>query len=160
MTTLQETIQIERPALEVFDYVADFSTCEQWDSTATRSTRLDAGPLPSPEAPMGVEIETSKPGDGTTFPQRGQTVTVHYTGTLASDGSKFDSSLDRGSPFEFVLGQGVVIKGWDRGVKGMKVGGKRKLTIPPDLGYGERGFPPVIPANAVLVFEVELLDVR
>jgi FKBP-type peptidyl-prolyl cis-trans isomerase FkpA len=88
----------------------------------------------------------------------GKRVSVHYTGTL-TDGSKFDSSLDRGKPFQFVLGSGQVIKGWDQGVAGMRVGGKRKLTIPPDLGYGARGFPPVIPANATLVFEVELLKV-
>ncbi len=88
----------------------------------------------------------------------GKRVQVHYTGTLTS-GQKFDSSLDRGRPFAFVLGAGQVIQGWDQGVQGMRVGGKRKLTIPPELGYGARGFPPVIPANATLVFEVELLDV-
>lgn len=89
----------------------------------------------------------------------GKTVSVHYTGTL-TDGSKFDSSLDRGRPFEFQLGAGRVIKGWDQGVLGMKVGGKRKLTIPSDLAYGARGFPPVIPPNSTLVFEIELLGVR
>ena len=88
----------------------------------------------------------------------GQKVSVHYTGTL-TDGSKFDSSLDRGRPFEFVLGAGRVIKGWDQGVAGMKVGGKRRLTIPSDLAYGSRGFPPVIPADATLIFEIELLGV-
>ena len=89
----------------------------------------------------------------------GKTVSVHYTGTL-TDGSKFDSSIDRGKPFEFQLGAGRVIKGWDQGVVGMKVGGKRKLTIPSDLAYGARGFPPVIPPDSTLVFEIELLGVR
>ena len=88
----------------------------------------------------------------------GQRVSVHYTGWLTS-GAKFDSSLDRGQPFAFQLGRGQVIKGWDQGVAGMKVGGKRKLTIPPELGYGSRGFPGAIPPNSTLVFEVELLGV-
>lgn len=88
----------------------------------------------------------------------GKRVSVHYTGWL-TNGSKFDSSLDRGKPFQFTLGGGQVIQGWDQGVVGMKVGGKRKLTIPAELGYGPRGFPPVIPPNSTLVFEVELLGV-
>ena len=105
-----------------------------------------------------LQIEDQLVGNGPAA-ESGQTVSVHYTGTLP-DGSKFDSSLDRGRPFEFTLGLGRVIKGWEQGVLGMKVGGKRKLVIPPDLGYGPRGFPPVIPANATLHFEIELLGVR
>jgi FKBP-type peptidyl-prolyl cis-trans isomerase len=88
----------------------------------------------------------------------GKRVTVHYVGTLV-DGSKFDSSRDRGKGFSFGLGAGEVIRGWDEGVAGMKVGGLRKLTIPPQLGYGDRGYPPVIPPRSTLIFEVELLSV-
>ena len=105
-----------------------------------------------------LQIDDLSPGTGTEATE-GRTVSVHYTGTL-TNGEKFDSSLDRGRPFEFTLGAGRVIKGWEQGVRGMKVGGKRKLTIPPELGYGARGFPPVIPANATLVFEIELLGVK
>ncbi len=89
----------------------------------------------------------------------GRLISVHYTGTLA-DGTKFDSSKDRGTPFEFTLGAGEVIQGWDQGFNGMKVGGKRRLTIPPSLGYGEAGAGDVIPPNATLIFEVELLAVK
>ena len=106
----------------------------------------------------GLQYEDLKVGDGQVA-ENGQTVSVHYTGWL-TDGTKFDSSLDAGKPFEFALGAGQVIRGWDEGVKGMKVGGKRKLTIPPDLGYGAQGAGGVIPPNATLVFEVELLGVR
>jgi FKBP-type peptidyl-prolyl cis-trans isomerase FkpA len=104
-----------------------------------------------------LQIENLKDGAGDEA-VAGQTVSVHYVGTL-TDGSTFDSSRTRGKPFSFKLGAGQVIGGWDQGVAGMKVGGLRKLTIPPELGYGARGFPPVIPANSTLVFEVELLGV-
>ena len=106
---------------------------------------------------MDLVIEDLKQGAGMEA-QSGKSVTVHYVGTL-TDGKKFDSSRDRGKGFSFRLGAGQVIKGWDQGVSGMKVGGLRRLTIPAHLAYGERGFPPVIPPNATLVFEVELLDV-
>jgi len=104
-------------------------------------------------------IEDLRPGTGAEA-KAGHAVSVHYTGTL-TDGKKFDSSRDRGKPFEFKLGAGQVIQGWDQGVAGMKIGGLRKLTIPPHLGYGERGAGGgSIPPNATLVFEVELLGLR
>ncbi len=106
----------------------------------------------------GLVIEELVEGGGDAA-SAGNSVTVHYTGWL-TDGTKFDSSKDRHEPFDFSLGAGQVIKGWDEGVAGMKVGGKRKLTIPPQLGYGSRGAGGVIPPDATLVFEVELLAVR
>lgn len=105
-----------------------------------------------------LEIKDLKVGEGAEA-KEGSAVSVHYTGTLKS-GKKFDSSLDRKEPFQFTIGQGQVIKGWEKGVVGMKVGGKRKLTIPYDLAYGEAGKPPDIPPRATLVFEIELLDVK
>ncbi|MBI3965396.1 MAG: FKBP-type peptidyl-prolyl cis-trans isomerase [Chloroflexi bacterium] len=112
----------------------------------------------SVKTPSGLEYEDVVVGTGEEA-RAGRTVSVHYTGRL-TNGTKFDSSVDRGQPFEFPLGAGRVIRGWDEGVAGMKVGGKRKLTIPPDLGYGARGAGNVIPPNATLVFDVELLAVR
>lgn len=106
----------------------------------------------------GLQYEDLQVGNGTEATGAGQTVFVHYTGWL-EDGTKFDSSHDRNEPFSFPLACGYVIKGWDEGVQGMKIGGKRKLTIPSDLGYGPQGAGGVIPANATLIFEVELLEI-
>lgn len=144
--------------------------------------RLSQEPRP-PDAPEETTGANSSEGDGKSFQtgngvpagtgklekkdlkvgtgaeaKPGQMVTVHYRGTL-TNGTKFDASYDRGEPFTFTLGQGQVIKGWDQGVAGMKVGGRRKLIIPSDLGYGPGGSPPKIPGNATLVFEIELLKV-
>jgi FKBP-type peptidyl-prolyl cis-trans isomerase len=113
----------------------------------------------APQNGSGLMIEEVKTGEGA-LATKGKMVSVHYTGTL-TNGTKFDSSLDRGQPIEFLLGAGQVIKGWDQGIEGMKVGGKRKLTIPPELGYGARGTPGgPIPPNATLVFDVELVAVK
>ncbi len=106
----------------------------------------------------GLEIKEVKKGKGKKA-KSGQSVSVHYTGWL-TDGTKFDSSLDRGQPITFQLGSGQVIKGWDEGVAGMKVGGKRSLTIAPDLAYGAAGRPPVIPPNSTLKFDVELVKIE
>jgi FKBP-type peptidyl-prolyl cis-trans isomerase FkpA len=104
-----------------------------------------------------MKVETITAGQGPS-PKHGSTVTVHYTGWL-TDGTKFDSSVDRDEPFAFVLGTGQVIQGWDQGVVNMRVAEKARLTIPPDLAYGEAGYPGAIPPNATLVFEVELLSI-
>jgi len=112
--------------------------------------------------PSGLKMTDTVVGTGAT-PRRGQTCVMHYTGWLYQNGAKgqkFDSSLDRGRPFEFPIGMQRVIPGWDEGVATMKVGGKRTLIIPPELGYGSRGAAGVIPPNATLIFEVELLDVK
>lgn len=112
--------------------------------------------------PSGLQIVDTTVGTGAS-PKTGQTCVMHYTGWLYQNGqkgAKFDSSLDRGKPFEFRIGVGMVIKGWDEGVSTMKVGGKRSLIIPAELGYGARGAGGVIPPNATLLFEVELLDIK
>lgn len=110
----------------------------------------------------GLQMIDTKPGTGAS-PKQGQTAVVHYTGYLNDNGAKgkkFDSSVDRGQPFEFPVGAGRVIKGWDEGVASMKIGGKRTLIVPPQLGYGDRGAGGVIPPNATLIFDVELLGVK
>ena len=114
------------------------------------------------ETPSGLRYEDTVVGTGAS-PQTGQTCVMHYTGWLWVDGAKankFDSSVDRGRPFEFPIGKGRVIKGWDEGVASMQIGGKRTLLIPPELGYGARGAGGVIPANATLIFDVELLGIQ
>lgn len=117
------------------------AACDSSDDTAS-------GELVIEDVTAGTGMET----------RNGDILSVHYTGKL-EDGTVFDSSIPRGEPFEFVLGAGTVIKGWDQGLVGMKQGGKRKLTIPPELGYGKQGIPGAIPGNATLIFEVELLQV-
>jgi ketosteroid isomerase-like protein len=128
----------------------------RWRAVASQNTRI---PPQQVTTASGLKYVDLVIGTGES-PKRGQMVTVHYTGTL-ENGKKFDSSLDRGEPFTFPIGMGRVIKGWDEGVMTMKIGGKRKLIIPPDLGYGARGAGGgVIPPNATLIFEVELLGLR
>ena len=113
---------------------------------------------------MGVEVDTecatAAAGDGVNFPKKGDKLKMHYTGTLAKDGSKFDSSRDRGKAFEFTIGVGQVIKGWDEGVMKMSLGQRATLKISADYGYGASGHPPVIPENADLVFDVEVLGIN
>lgn len=124
----------------------------------TQPSQPQVQPQTQPVASSELMMTTTRQGTGPEA-KEGDTVSVHYTGYLA-DGSKFDSSVDRGQPFEFTLGEGKVIKGWEIGVKGMKKGEVRKLIIPPQYAYGEAGFPGVIPGNATLAFEVELLEIK
>lgn len=126
-------------------------------SGASHKTRVKIAPPPVLTA-SGLQYIDLIVGTGP-VPKEGETVVVHYTGWL-TNGKKFDSSVDRKLPFEFVLGRGQVIKGWDEGVASMHVGGKRKLTIPPQIAYGAQGYPGVIPPNSTLVFEVRLLKIK
>jgi peptidylprolyl isomerase len=138
-------------------------TATETSSAPATSPATEPAPAASPSASTrttasGLQIVEVQVGSGTTA-ESGKTVAMHYTGRFP-DGTEFDSSRNRGTPLEFVLGTGAVIKGWDEGIAGMKVGGKRKLTIPPALAYGERGYPGAIPPNSTLVFDVELMDVK
>ena len=126
-------------------------------SAASGPTKVD--PKDYKTNPSGLKYAILKEGKGDEA-KNGQKVSVHYTGWLQDGGKKFDSSVDRGQPFQFNLGAGQVIKGWDEGVKGMKVGEKRQLVIPPKLGYGENGAGGVIPPNATLIFDVEFLGAK
>jgi len=137
-----------------------------WAQSGAKKT---ASARPNTSAPTKVTGEPTKTPSGLEYwditvgtgpvAEKGQKVKVHYTGWLTT-GKKFDSSVDAGKPFDFTLGAGDVIKGWDEGVAGMKVGGKRQLRIPPNLAYGERGYPGVIPPNSTLIFDVQLISVQ
>jgi len=135
------------------------SACEpKAATTGNAATPASTEETAAVKSVSGIRIEDVREGDGK-IAQKGDTVSVNYLGTLASNGQKFDSSYDRNEPFTFKLGSGQVIEGWEKGILGMKVGGKRILTIPPEKAYGESGAPPVIPPNATLKFEVELVGV-
>jgi peptidylprolyl isomerase len=158
------------PDTKVSETATTTATTTSATVTATPTVTTPTTPTPTPTktpadknqkvvtTPSGLKYTELKVGTGAT-PKKGQTITVHYVGTL-ENGTKFDSSRDADKPFEFAIGTGSVIKGWDEGLSTMKVGGRRQLVIPAKLGYGEQGSPPVIPPNATLIFDVELLGVK
>lgn len=129
------------------------------EETTAPSAVPEVTPIQTEKTPEGLIIETIKEGSGETA-LKGTKVTIDYTGWLAMDGKKLDSSVDRGKPFDFPLGKGRVIKGWEMGIEGMKVGGKRRLTIPPDLAYGASGHGSLVPPDATLIFDIEVLSVE
>jgi hypothetical protein len=147
--------------------VLTFALATSWSLLACTEKVPEPEPKPRPAAtkketkppPKELVKEDLKVGDGPTA-EKGDRVEVHYTGRLHKNNKKFDSSRDKKKPFPFTIGQGDVIKGWDQGVVGMKVGGRRKLTIPSDLAYGDKGQPPKIPPKAALVFDIELLKIE
>ncbi len=132
---------------------------QELSSLASQSAADQANQQTQDTKPMGLEIKTTKEGAGDRVVKNGDTITVNYTGKL-ENGTKFDSSYDRNQPFTFQIGQGQVIQGWEQGLLGMKVGEKRTLTIPADLGYGANGIPGVIPPNATLIFDTELVSIQ
>ena len=148
---------VEEQVVEEQQQVAERVANRPESTQEENESPVAANPGETITTDSGLQYVVLTPGTGAS-PQPGQTVTVHYTGTL-EDGSKFDSSRDRNKPFQFRIGVGQVIQGWDEGVLDMKVGERRKLIIPPDLGYGTRGAGNVIPPNATLIFDVELLSV-